>query len=268
MCFRTDHSNGPCPFPPCKNHHPISEKVPSAEKDRPFHSKSSYKCDNCGDFFTDYFVPAKGESSAKVLYRSRSLPQLSLHDSGVGSGNEQTPGRPNSRLVSDLRQLLTLKQHYYLEGGWGWVVVVVGIFVQVLSHGLHGALGPLLLLVAKKFEGQIYAQTGSFAREKCRGRAINYAHRKYEEKLARGEKRFGLCGRDEAPRVTVRNEAFSARATTTSRLAYGLQILFLSAQARASFTSLELYPLRFVTWSHSGGVMYVGVIRGMGECRE
>ena len=31
----------------------------------------------------------------------------------------------------------TIKQHYYTEGGWGWIVVCVAIAVHVLTHGLH-----------------------------------------------------------------------------------------------------------------------------------
>ncbi|XP_048513585.1 uncharacterized protein LOC105690694 isoform X2 [Athalia rosae] len=96
---------------------------------------------------------------ASLLYRSRSLPQLSVHDSGVGS-NEQVPGRPASRLVADLRQLLTLKQHYYPEGGWGWVILVVGMMVQLLSHGIHGATGVLLPQVAGRFGPRVDLQSG------------------------------------------------------------------------------------------------------------
>ncbi|XP_023288269.1 biorientation of chromosomes in cell division protein 1-like 1, partial [Orussus abietinus] len=93
-----------------------------------------------------------------LLYRSKSSPQLSGHDSGVGS-NEQPAGRPTARLVADLRQLLTLKQHYYPEGGWGWVIIVVGILVQILTHGLHGASGVLLQQVANKFGPRIYLES-------------------------------------------------------------------------------------------------------------
>ena len=95
-----------------------------------------------------------------LLYRSRSLPQLSIHDSGVASGNEQIPGRPASRLVADLRQLLTLKQHYYPEGGWGWVIVVVGVLVQILSHGIHGSAGVLVQQAEIRFGTQVYLQSG------------------------------------------------------------------------------------------------------------
>lgn len=146
--------------------------------------KNPAKCNGCGEyhlpdkyvnFQTEYFVEGQvqnkeGEKKkfdrgkevtvGAVLYRSRSLPQLSVNDSGVGSGNEQVPGRPSSRLVADLRQLLTLKQHYYPEGGWGWVIIVVGVLVQILAHGMHGAVGTLLLQAATRFGPPIYLQAG------------------------------------------------------------------------------------------------------------
>lgn len=61
------------------------------------------------------------------------------------------------RLVADLRQLLTLRQHYYPEGGWGWVLVVVCFIVQSITHGLHLALGVFTLIVAREF-GTSYTQ--------------------------------------------------------------------------------------------------------------
>lgn len=57
----------------------------------------------------------------------------------------------NTRLVADLRQLMTLRQHYYPEGGWGWIVVVVAVIVQCISHGLHLSLGIFIIQVVKEF---------------------------------------------------------------------------------------------------------------------
>ena len=31
--------------------------------------------------------------------------------------------------------LRTLKQHYYPEGGWGWMICLVTLLVQILAHG-------------------------------------------------------------------------------------------------------------------------------------
>ena len=102
---------------------------------------------------------------ASLLYRSRSLPRLSVHDSGVAcSGNEQSPAAGHAhnskQLLADLKQLHTLKQHYYPEGGWGWVVVFVGTLVQMLSHGVHGSSGIFLQQVADKFSHPVYSEPG------------------------------------------------------------------------------------------------------------
>ena len=41
---------------------------------------------------------------------------------------------PYDKKLKDLR---TLKQHYYPEGGWGWVIVLVTLTVHVLSCGIQ-----------------------------------------------------------------------------------------------------------------------------------
>lgn len=46
---------------------------------------------------------------------------------------------------------MTLRQHYYPEGGWGWIVVVVAFIVQSISHGLHLSLGIFIIQVVKEF---------------------------------------------------------------------------------------------------------------------
>lgn len=102
---------------------------------------------------------------ASLLFRSKSLPRLSMHDSGVAcSGNEQihvaVAPHSSKQWVADLKQLHTLKQHYYPEGGWGWIVVFAGVLVQVLSHGIHGSNGVFLQQVANKFGPHAYLESG------------------------------------------------------------------------------------------------------------
>lgn len=100
-----------------------------------------------------------------LLCRSRSLPRLSFHDSGIAC-SDHSPIAPEQthaasrQLVADLRQLLTLKQHYYPEGSWGWVVLLVGLLVQILSHGTHGAIGVFLQQVTVKFGSHVHLQAG------------------------------------------------------------------------------------------------------------
>ncbi len=47
-----------------------------------------------------------------------------------------------------LRDLRTLKQHYYPEGGWGWVVLAVGAVAQALAAGAQIALAMHLIKLA------------------------------------------------------------------------------------------------------------------------
>ncbi|CAG9822952.1 unnamed protein product [Phaedon cochleariae] len=67
-----------------------------------------------------------------------------------GSGADEVQASRTVRLVADLRQLLTLKQHYYPEGGWGWVVLVCAVIVHVLAHGMVASAGMLYLEVLNK----------------------------------------------------------------------------------------------------------------------
>ncbi|XP_037803161.1 monocarboxylate transporter 12-like isoform X1 [Penaeus monodon] len=45
----------------------------------------------------------------------------------------------------------TIGRHYYPEGGWGWVVLVMALLVHVISHGVHQATGVLILHLVKEF---------------------------------------------------------------------------------------------------------------------
>ncbi|QQP50294.1 Monocarboxylate transporter 10like, partial [Caligus rogercresseyi] len=40
--------------------------------------------------------------------------------------------------VKKLKNLkTTLRQHYYPEGGWGWVIILVTVIVQIIIHGFQ-----------------------------------------------------------------------------------------------------------------------------------
>jgi len=169
--------------------------VPCAENKK---SSGARECENCGEShfpynrysrlwkYSDYLNhETANRDTAKIvtvnreidstrlttpiatvaLRRSLSLPRLSIHDSGVAcsdhapAAQEQTHTAPR-QLITDLKQLLTLRQHYYPEGGWGWVILFVGLLVQILSHGAHGAVGVFLQQVKVKFGGHVYLQAG------------------------------------------------------------------------------------------------------------
>ncbi|XP_046644820.1 monocarboxylate transporter 3-like isoform X3 [Daphnia pulicaria] len=48
----------------------------------------------------------------------------------------------------------TIRQHYYPEGGWGWLVVGAAFLVQVLTTGLQLAFGVMAAQIARHFSRQ------------------------------------------------------------------------------------------------------------------
>lgn len=64
----------------------------------------------------------------------------------VPSGGAQ---RASSRMSNTSTS--TIKQHYYPEGGWGWIVIVVGIMVHLLTHGLQTSVGVLMIETRRRF---------------------------------------------------------------------------------------------------------------------
>lgn len=129
------------------------------------------------------------------LFRSRSLPHLSGNDSAAGGsysdggcpddggrggggghalGTAPPPGHRCSKSqpaglsgLGDVRQLVTLKQHYYPEGGWGWVVAAVAVAAHLLSHGLHLASGVFVQELVRKFGTDAVVPAGTVHAERA-----------------------------------------------------------------------------------------------------
>lgn len=60
----------------------------------------------------------------------------------------------------------TIRQHYYPESGWGWVVVVTGVMVQILATGIHWAVGAWLLLEGTKRYRQPVFNVGTICKDR------------------------------------------------------------------------------------------------------
>ena len=82
---------------------------------------------------------------------------------GLGNGaghckkNGGIPPSPTFQQLMAARRLLC--RRYYPEGGWGWVVIVVGILVHTMTHGLQLSYGPLMANVMRYF-GKPFTDTG------------------------------------------------------------------------------------------------------------
>ena len=49
------------------------------------------------------------------------------------------------------RRIAGIFQHYYPEGGWGFVVVIVAVIVQIITHGLQLSFGILILAIKRRW---------------------------------------------------------------------------------------------------------------------
>jgi hypothetical protein len=57
----------------------------------------------------------------------------------------------------DEKTLKTLKVHYYPEGHWGYVVIVVAILVQTFNHGIHLSSGVVVVAILSVFGSEFNA---------------------------------------------------------------------------------------------------------------
>nr|XP_031827306.1 uncharacterized protein LOC116424707 isoform X1 [Nomia melanderi] len=103
-------------------------------------------------------------SSASItpkMMRRRFSEQLIL-EGGLGSVHdyedlllEDDGAEEESFTAINARKRITLKRHYYPEGGWGHVIVMVTVLVQVICHGLQLGSGALLTSSTVKFRENV-----------------------------------------------------------------------------------------------------------------
>lgn len=131
--------------------------------------------------------PAKGGKNAKANARRRSsvltiTPKMMrrrfseqlILEGGLGSVGEfenladlaeDANEKEESLTAVNARKKITLKRHYYPEGDWGYVIVVITIFVQLISHGLQLASGSLMYPTMTRFE-QTAGNSGTTLRKR------------------------------------------------------------------------------------------------------
>jgi hypothetical protein len=75
-------------------------------------------------------------------------------------------GKPMALDDRKLKELRTLKQHYYPEGGWGWLISLITILVQMISVGFPVGLSMFVLdlsqpgLMSRKMEEGVREHAG------------------------------------------------------------------------------------------------------------
>lgn len=93
------------------------------------------------------------------MMRRRFSEQLIL-EGGLGSVGESedliqpenVENEDESLTALNAWKKITLRKHYYPEGGWGYVIVIITILVHLISHGLQLASGLLMSPAMTQFE--------------------------------------------------------------------------------------------------------------------
>ncbi|XP_013775018.1 monocarboxylate transporter 10-like [Limulus polyphemus] len=100
-------------------------------------------------------LPNKQSSRQSVSYLGLATHAADLWEQDdVPEGNGQIPGL-NLYLSPDDPKAVTIRQHYYPEGGWGWVVCGCAIVIQALSIGLLFSYGIFLYQIRKQFDPDV-----------------------------------------------------------------------------------------------------------------
>ncbi|XP_048513586.1 monocarboxylate transporter 10-like isoform X3 [Athalia rosae] len=116
-------------------------KIPSSRRDSGL-SLSSLRRDS-------------GASVTPKMLRRRFSEQLIL-EGGLTryvdpADREEEDETEESLTTMNARKRITLKKHYYPEGGWGFTVLLVAVLIQLLCHGLQTGNGPFMVFVAERF---------------------------------------------------------------------------------------------------------------------
>ena len=54
----------------------------------------------------------------------------------------------------------TFRQHYYPEGGWGWVIIICAAIVQIFTSGIQLSFGILYIHILKVFGPESVMSSG------------------------------------------------------------------------------------------------------------
>ncbi|XP_076371803.1 monocarboxylate transporter 10-like isoform X2 [Tachypleus tridentatus] len=94
-------------------------------------------------------VTQRSTSPSRSTGRSSTLPLRNSGESKIEDGALYDRGKP---VVTELNpKTSTIRQHYYPEGGWGWVICVSAFLVHFLTSGLQLSYGILHLEIVKTF---------------------------------------------------------------------------------------------------------------------
>ena len=106
----------------------------------------------------DEGMGSMGDKKRLVVVGGKVVPVIQAES--VSNGTE---GSGVTVMSARRRRIASIFQHYYPEGGWGVVLMVAVIMVQVMVHGLVLAYGVIVHKIVRRF-GASVTQTGKMIR--------------------------------------------------------------------------------------------------------
>ncbi|XP_055946237.1 monocarboxylate transporter 12-like [Argiope bruennichi] len=120
-----------------------------------YRSKSAVSNDPRSPYYTSQGLAS--EESMKLggrFTKSQSVSCVPGYDCQTYANKCQLPfngGIVGLNLSPDDPKAATIRQHYYPEGGWGYVVCVCAFLVEVISGGIQASFGLLLITIMSTF---------------------------------------------------------------------------------------------------------------------
>lgn len=101
---------------------------------------------NFSSIIFSFFTPDNAGANIEAFLEAIPIPSM-------------TSTNTRKKRKEELKQA-TIRQHYYPEGGWGYVVVCVGFLVQIITHGFQMSFGILLLALLRRYGEDKFAGGG------------------------------------------------------------------------------------------------------------
>ena len=101
-------------------------------------------------FLIDYWYCNLNLSKYYLLYFSGKLGSV-IQEDGNSAGTIASRATVISAKTLRKRRIASIFQHYYPEGGWGYVILLCGFLVQIFTHGLQLSFGIFLPIIFHRF---------------------------------------------------------------------------------------------------------------------
>ena len=96
----------------------------------------------------------RGEKGKLVVRGGKVLPMIQSED--VSNATDESGA---TFMSARRKRIASIFQHYYPEGGWGVVLLIAAIMVQILVHGLLLSYGVLFPKIMRRFKAS-FSETG------------------------------------------------------------------------------------------------------------